>query len=405
MRWIEIDLTMPHEEETFRERLETVRDRQLELPRLQDDCGLDSPLIVRFMAEQGQRLFRVLQGHVPESLTLEGDDPVGFHLHVKASDLTLPWNLLHDGLRFLLERAAICASTRPLIPETIPGDQPWLARHHETRFTDEALGTSSPDATARRYRPIECADPEVLFLSTGGNASVQIHARQERHIIDSALATSCGGIRLAGLDSEANVLTPAELVRRSSCYPAFHYFASTRWPQPVGEAPENGFGRWADIPETGSSLEVLGVDPIDVLLDEVVSRRADAAVSGAFSSTATLVEPAWQFEDGHLRPEDLARSGVMPALVFSNSYLSLEALGHRFLDSGASTFLGTQAVISTDDARTYSGDFYHAMALGMNAAAAQRQAALEAKQRHGADHPLWLSYGLVGAGELALQYL
>ncbi len=59
MRWIEIDVTRPCGETS--ELLGVIADRQKELPRLQKDVGLDSPVIVRFFEEQGQLLFRAVQ--------------------------------------------------------------------------------------------------------------------------------------------------------------------------------------------------------------------------------------------------------------------------------------------------------------------------------------------------------
>ncbi len=405
MRWIEIDLTATECDDSVRNFLEAVRDRQEELPRLQTDLGIDSPLIVRFMAEQGQRLFHAIQGHVPDSFSFLGQNAVGLHLRVHPRDLSLPWNFLHDGLHFLLERVAVCASPWPLEWDNAAPTLPWIARCAETRLTNEALGTASVSDIARRFRPDNCAAPEVLFLSCSENAAIRSYAGLERDTVGHALATPCGGDQLATLHSGTMSPTPADIVRRGSYFQAFHYSASTQRAPATNNSPEINLGGWSDIPETGQQLEAVGVDPVDALIDEIESMDRTRPHLSFESSTATLAEPVWQLEDGHLRPEDLAQCGATPAFVFSNSYLSLPSLAGRFLDSGASAFLGTQALISVADARAFTGDFYKAMSLGLNTAAAQRQAALDAMERRGADHPLWLSYGLVGAGELALQYL
>ena len=43
--------------------------------------------------------------------------------------------------------------------------------------------------------------------------------------------------------------------------------------------------------------------------------------------------------------------GILPPLVFSNSWCSLGWLGQRFLDAGASTFLGTAIPVFSRPAR------------------------------------------------------
>ena len=214
MRWIEIDLTATECDESVCKLLEAVRDRQEELPRLQTDLGIDSPLIVRFMAEQGQRLFRAIQGHVPDSMSFHGQGAIGLHLRVQSKDLSLPWNFLHDGLHFLMERVAICAAPWPLEWDRTSTVLPWVARCSETRLTDDALGPASVSDVVQRFRPDNCAAPEVLFLSCSGNAAVRSYAGQERDSVDQALATSCDGNQLATLHSGTMSPTPADIVRR-----------------------------------------------------------------------------------------------------------------------------------------------------------------------------------------------
>ncbi len=113
----------------------------------------------------------------------------------------------------------------------------------------------------------------------------------------------------------------------------------------------------------------------------------------------------WLLEDGPVQPEELARDGGLPPLVFSNSYLSLPELGSRFLGAGASTFVGPVAAVMSRPAREFAARFYACLADGYCAAAALRAAALACRERYGEEHPVWLSYGLLGYGSLALQYL
>lgn len=198
-------------------------------------------------------------------------------------------------------------------------------------------------------------------------------------------------------------------------------------------------------------LELVGVDPVTALLDELEERAerrragadeaaasraaaAGAAAAGAATSAArqraraagAAAGPAadgdgsagaaggsavatagapWLLEDGPVQPEELARDGGLPPLVFSNSYLSLPELGGRFLGAGASTFVGPVAAVMSRPAREFAARFYACLADGYCAAAALRAAALACRERYGEEHPVWLSYGLLGYGSLALQYL
>lgn len=405
MRWIEIDLTRNDDQEApaARRQLDllcAVRDRQRELPRLQHDAGLGSARVVRFLTEQGRRLFAVVQGRVAAELELGGDEPLGLHLVVDSVDLDLPWTCLHDGLRFLLERMAIVAA--PHARDAGP-DTPWRRRRRDAVFAAAALGPDGPGAVARRFRPEGCAEPEILFVAAGQAAHAR--SREEQALLEAALDQHHDGVRLARLQVPVEAPSPSLLLRRGRCDQAFHYAASTVHPVPEDTAPPAAdLGAWQDLPEAGDELEVVGVDPVDALLDSL-SERAETRQAPAAAATATAPAPAWRFDDGHLRPEDLGRLQAVPALVVSNSYLSLEALGPRFLAAGASAFVGTQALVTAADAREFAADLYAALGRGAEAAEALREAALAARERRGADHPLWLSYGLLGAGDLALQFL
>jgi hypothetical protein len=110
-------------------------------------------------------------------------------------------------------------------------------------------------------------------------------------------------------------------------------------------------------------------------------------------------------EDGPVQPEQLRGTGQIPPLVFSNSYRSLAQLSWRCLAAGASTFVGTTVPLYSRPARHFAARFYNSLADGHCAATALREAALACREKYGADHPLWLSYGIAGYGSLALQYL
>ncbi|HPF34048.1 MAG TPA: CHAT domain-containing protein [Candidatus Krumholzibacteria bacterium] len=396
MRWIEIDLTGFLDDDS-RRLLSAVRDRQRELPRLQRDAGLGSAQVVRFLAEQGERLFGVVRGRTDAALDLAGDEPLG--LHVVTEDLDLPWTCLHDGLRFLLERMAITASASARSEQTAP----WVRRRRDSDFAAAALGPDAPADVARRFRPDGCAEPEILYVAAADAA--QARSREEQAALEKALDQVHDGVRLGRLKTPASTPSPSLLLKRAVSVQGFHYAASTVHPAPdEAGVPAADLGAWQDVAEVGDELEVVGVDPVDALLD-TLSERAETAPLPLPAAVAVAAAPAWRFDDGHLRPEDLQGLQAVPALVVSNSYLSLSALGSRFLAAGASTFVGTQALVTAGDARDFAADFYTALGRGRGAAAALREASLAARERRGADHPLWLSYGLLGAGDLALQYL
>ena len=56
-------------------------------------------------------------------------------------------------------------------------------------------------------------------------------------------------------------------------------------------------------------------------------------------------------------------------------------------------------------ARLYAARFYDCPPEGLCTGAALRAASLALRDKYGAEHPAWLSYGMVGYGALALQYL
>ncbi len=95
----------------------------------------------------------------------------------------------------------------------------------------------------------------------------------------------------------------------------------------------------------------------------------------------------------------------MPPLVFSNSFCALPELGHRFIHSGASTFIGPVVPLFSRPARIFAGYFYQALGEGWSAGAAVWKAAQDCRAEFGDEHPVWLSYGVQGYGTLALPYL
>ncbi len=432
MRWLDIDLRRGGDEAVVRDFLERARARRDALAGVQRESGLDSPQVMSCLEEIGQLLFRA--AHVADETAFAPDrtdgvtrapaplgapteqDAAGYHLVVSPALLDLPWTALHNGIHFLLEQAPICVSTHGSRPaaelETLP---PWLRRWEADAFTETALGPASVSELIRRFRPEACAEPAILFLDGQGGDDGSVHGRRERDMVGGALETLSDGQRLARLETPRDVLTPAVLASTAHGYQAFHFSGATSVapavPDPAADVLDLGAATSAaeSLLEDPTELEVVGVDPITSLLDQI-NEKADAGRLDPWTQPATAqavaeVASCWQLEDGPVRPEDLAQDRVAPPLVFSNSYLSLQTLGARFLAAGTSVFVGPQLAVAPDRASEFAAEFYHGLAQGGAAAESLRRAALACRERWGPHHPAWLAYGIMGSGTLALQYL
>jgi hypothetical protein len=246
---------------------------------------------------------------------------------------------------------------------------------------------------------------------------------READAIRRALAAGPLDRPLARLRILADVVTPQLLRQRGSLYQGLHFAGPTSCAPAARELQEQAWlaellatGTTDPVPGEspeqlcGAELDVVGIDPITALLDQVAAGAEGRAAAGRTqpppaTTTATLDHHSWLLEDGPIQPENLGAEGAVPPLVFSNSYLSLPDLGPRFLAAGASAFVGPVAPLYSRPARKFAGRFYNFLADGYSVAAAHRAAALACRDRFGAGHPVWLSYGVLGRGILALQYL
>ncbi len=434
------------------------------VPAAQENAGVDSPVLVRQMKEIGQLLFAAVVAADPRAFSVEhgaagGIDPevgidavdraAGYHLAVRAQHLTLPWTWLHSGLDFLLARAPLAVGLDRARPPAKNGPA-WLDRLQETLFAGLPLGTR-PAASRQGAPGFGGTDREILFLAGHCEERVKPLLYREAEAIRDALRTRADATPLARLRMLADPLTPDLLALRGADFPAFHFAGPTArppaaaveapWdalagalgaaarpgagePDPDRAAPDDvpGLAGLTDIlpDEPLGDLDFAGVDPITAVLDEVsersAARRANvpppsgAAGHGRGPAAATpapgrVAAATWLLEDGPVQPETLARRGSMPALVFSNSHRSLPQLAPRFLQAGASTFVGPHLALMSAPARDFAAGFYGWLAGGCCAAAALRAAALDCRGRYGKEHPVWLAYGLAGYGSLALQYL
>ncbi len=443
MRWIDVELPHQAGDTELARLLDEAAAAGEGLAGLQERVGLDSPLVVRRIEEVGRLLFQAATLENPGAFApradrngsesprvglAETDHIVGYHLCVPPRFVGLPWTWLHNGLGFLLERYPICASANPSRLPADPGQRPWMRRLCEANLNQQVRGELSMRDALPLLRPRECADPEILFVAGHCRDQIRQLIGREADGIKRALAAGPTGRPLARLSLPTEAVTPDLLARRGSQFQGLHFAAPTSQPLDVVETGQaawlaglaSGLHDSADIPPAGEQtedetglpidleLEVVGVDPITALLDNVTARAAARGVTPVPldppRQAAPRPVPFW-LEDGPVQPEALGRDGVVPPLVFSNSYRSLPVMGSRFLGAGASTFVGPLAPLYSRPARKFAGRFYNFLADGHCVATALRQAALACRAQFGAEHPVWLSYGVAGYGSLALQYL
>jgi hypothetical protein len=421
MRWIDIPLPPPGSCPAFDRHLARAGAFLSDLPRLQERSGLDSPAVVEQMTLAGQDLFQAVTAadpaafcpdpgrsgsETPASGRAEVDCLVGYHLVAEGDQVNLPWHWLHNGVEFLLSRSPVCAAAHGSRVPAVDPDRVWMHRFGEELFAEAA---AHPDA-----RP----SPEILFVPGHGNDEVRRLMFREAEGIDAALR---GAPRTVARLRIPGAVTPGLLASRAMLYQALHFTSPTSQHPSVSGAGEQrwlsgliaaagapGLDAVAEV--VGMELEVVGVDPVEALLDQV-NERCETTRSvpqpelvGAYAAAA-IPSGGWLLEDGPFVPESLGRDGALPALVFSNSYCSLTSLGRRFLEAGSSVFVGPAAPLYSRPARRFAAAFYGFLADGHGTASAVRAASLALRSELGDDHPAWLSYGTVGYGSLALRHI
>ena len=456
MRWIDIILPEPTMHQELDNRLTAASALAAEIPTLQEQYGLDSIRVLEMMARAGQELFQgVLAGvpgafsssRGPESREIPAlgqpghDGLVGYHIVTVEAWVGLPWSWLHNGVGFLFEKHPICAAGRG---SSLPGGnlhRPWMQRLTRAGFLVGEEGGNTLKETISQLRPAGAGRPEILFVPGHTDRKRRQLIYREAELIEGALEHGCQGETLLHLDLPLNPVTPSDLVKQGLQYQAIHFAGPTSQPaQPSdhdGEYWMNSLIEETTLPDAheledalGLEGEILGVDPVTSLLDDIVERYETAgapldtvsasqagsadmgsgsrAVSGGeFNHPAIPAAAArsWLLDDGPVNPENLERSGILPPLIFSNSYQALPALGHRFVRAGASAFIGPVVPLFSRPARIFAGHCYGAMGRGWSAGAAVWKASQDCRRELGADHPAWLSYGIQGYGQLALQYL
>ncbi len=449
MRWIDIILPEPGIHQEVDALLSDAVAKMAHIPEIQARDGLDAVSMVEVFAEVGQLLFQAIVDIDPEafspdrpsgtSSTTEApsldnphhDNLRGYHIVADAAIVDLPWHWLHNGVGFLLDKHPICTGvTSAKLPDEAT-QRPWMQRWVRAGFLVGDDGTNHLKGVLSQLRPDTAADPRMLFVPGHTDRKRRRLIYREAEAIQGALETGCHGEILARMEVQPDPITPSDLCARGFMFQALHFAGPTSLPatpdDAKGEAWMNQLIDDTGVPDEelesqfGLEGEVLGVDPITSLLDDVTAKyhlngppvevRVTANKSAASGGRDELptAPPAgqrsWLLDDGPVDPELLGRGGLLPPLIFSNSFCALPELGTRFISSGASAFIGPVVPLFSRPARIFAGYFYQALGEGWSAGAAVWKAAQDCRAEFGDEHPVWLSYGVQGYGTLALPYL
>lgn len=448
MRWIDIILPEPGIHQEMDDLISEAVAQMARIPEIQARDGLDAVSMVEVFAEVGQLLFQAIVDFNPEAFSPELldptaaapslDDPLhdqlcGFHIVADPDILDLPWHWLHNGIGFLLEKHPICAGARSAKLPAEASRRPWMQRWLRAQYLVAEDGTNQLKGILSQLRPAGAAHPHMLFVPGHTDRRLRRLIYREAEAIQGALEGGLRGEILARMEVQPDPITPSDLCDRGFLYQALHFAGPTSLPA----TPDDAKGEyWMNqlIDDTGGVAhdevegrfglegEVLGVDPITSLLDDVTTRydlngppveveaRETAAAESDGGRPANDAPRApsrstWLLDDGPVDPEHLGRGGLLPPLIFSNSFCALSDMGSRFIRSGASAFVGPVVPLFSRPARIFAGYFYQAMGEGWSVGAAVWKAARDCRSEFGNEHPVWLSYGLQGYGTLALPYL
>jgi len=416
MRWIDIPLP-PHGtcQETDR-LLDEAQAMVASIPDLQERHGLDASAVTQIMEQVGKTLFQAVTADNAEAFHPDLDRDgcqtpdasnnalVGYHIVADSQQIGLPWHWLHNGVAPLLEKHPVTVAEHgSRVPELDP-PRIWMQRHSNALFADDQESHLDRDR------------PEILFVPGHGREEIRRLMFREAEGIDEALDSAVTGLARLRIPG---AVTPGLLASRAMLYQALHFAAPTSQPPEISGAGENrwlaglmaGAGAGAGVADAetvdnlvGLDMEILGVDPVEAALDQAMESYVNRPASVPKTVVATA-QNAWLLEDGPVLPENLGRDSCLPPLVFSNSWCSLGWLGRRFLDAGASTFVGTAVPLFSRPARRFAAHFYGALGDGYCAGVAHQRAALSLRDQLGMDHPAWLCHGVQGFGSLRLADL
>ncbi len=434
MRWLDIILPEPGSNPGLDSAGAETRRLAASIAAIQERDGLDAPSVTACMAEAGRILLAAVRNAVPGAFDGTGaeavespllgdaahDTLVGYHLVVDPTRLDLPWNWLHTGLAFVLERHPVSWGLRPAGAERGAATRPWHERMQRARFLVDDRGEGGLRRTLDLLRD-GAARPEVLFVAGHSQEEIRRLIHREGEAVAAAVAAASWAAPLAGVTLPDASPTPTRLAEQAVQYQAIHYAGPTSQPAEVADA---GAESWLDqlvleamaLPDEdfddtmGMEAKFAGVDQVTAMLDLVGERfdrqggptvPAPRAVTGGARQGGS----GWLLDDGPVAPERFGQGAGLPPLVVSNSHCAATTLGARFLASGASTFIGPVAPLFSRPARIFAESCWRALGEGWCAGAAAWRAAAEVRDLCGAEHPAWLSYGVQGNGLVALQYL
>jgi len=438
MHWIDITLPGPGINQPMDDHLSAAVAHMARIPELQTRDGLDAVGLVDVCAEVGRLLFKAVQAVDPEAFAPDRapaaapvapslGDPAhdtlrGYLITADPEHVGLPWHWLHNGVAFLYTKYPECTAIAAEAQQ-----RPWMQRQQRAAFLLADDGSHSMRGVLPQLRPAEAALPRLLFIPGHTDRQLRRLIYREAEAIQGALKLGCHGQILAHLEVEPDPITPSDLCQRGLMYQAIHFAGPTSLPATLddkrGEYWMNQLIEETSQPadedieaQVGLEGEVLGVDPITSLLDDVTAHyelngppveiKAGARQHNGPPATPTPpARPTWLLDDGPVAPEHLGREGWIPPLIFSNSFCALPEMGSRFLQAGASTFIGPVMPLFSRPARIYAGYFYQALGQGWSAGSAAWKAAQSCRKEFGDEHPVWLSYGVQGQVSLALPYL
>lgn len=450
MRWIDIILPEPGTNQKMDSLLSEAVAHMARIPEIQSRDGLDAISMIEVFANVGQNLFKAILAVNPEAFspknaaaTVESptlnqpdhDNLRGYHIVADPDHVDLPWHWLHNGVGFLLEKHPICTGvTSAQLPDKSTR-RPWMQRAMRAEFLVADDGTNHLQGILSQLRPADAAQPNMLFVPGHTDRKLRRLIYREAEAIQGALENGCHGEILARMEVQPDPITPTDLCDRGFMYQALHFAGPTSLPA----TPDDAKGEYwmnqliEDKSESedheiesqfGLEGEVLGIDPITSLLDDVTAKynlngppvevpvTAKAAEANSTSNrhpdppkTPSANKHSWLLDDGPVDPENLGRRGLLPPLIFSNSFCALPDMGRRFINSGTSAFVGPVVPLFSRPARIFAGYFYQALGEGWSAGAAVWKAAQDCRAEFGDEHPVWLSYGMQGYGTLALPYL
>lgn len=447
MRWIDIILPEPGIRQEMDDLLSEAVARMARIPEIQARDGLDAVSMVEVFAEVGSLLFQAVVAVNPEAFSPEQegrcecpaplgnpahDSLRGYHIVTDPDIVDLPWHWLHNGIGFLLARHPISTGVNSSALPDEAAQRPWMQRWQRAAFLVGEDGSRQLRGILPQLRPDGAEAPRMLFVPGHTDRRLRRLIYREAEVIQGALEIGCQGEVLARMEVEPDPITPSDLCDRGFLYQALHFAGPTSLPA----TPNDSRGEyWMNqlIDDTGDLAddcfesqvglegEVLGVDPITSLLDDITARydlhgtsvtigaentEQGSGSSGPPRTTArTSSRHTWLLDDGPVDPENLGRNGLLPPLVFSNSFCALPELGRRFTRAGASAFVGPVVPLFSRPARIFAGYFYLALGEGWSVGAAVWKAARDCREEFGAGHPAWLSYGVQGYPILALPYL